>query len=130
MSDTETLFDAIGGEKTITALVDYFYNKVENDPVLMKVFPADLQAGKVYQRLFLMQVFGGPNDYSRLRGHPRLRMRHMPFPIDQQARDLWVAYMLEAIDVVGISEPHRTQMREYMENGATFMINQPSQERT
>ncbi|MFZ4827852.1 MAG: globin [Phototrophicaceae bacterium] len=127
MSDTETLFDAIGGEETITRLVDYFYHKVENDPILMKVFPSDLEAGKVYQRLFLIQVFGGPNHYSQLRGHPRLRMRHMPFPIDQQARDLWVGYMLEAIDAVGIQEPYQTQMREYMENGATFMINQPTE---
>lgn len=124
MTDTETLFDAIGGEDTITKLVDYFYNKVKDDTTLMKIFPTDLEPGKIYQRLFLMQVFGGPTTYSQLRGHPRLRMRHMPFPIDQQARDLWLGYMLEAIDTVGIQEPYRTQMREYMENGATFMINQ------
>jgi hemoglobin len=73
--------------------------------------------------LFLIQYFGGPDTYSAQRGHPRLRMRHIPFRIDRAGRDVWVGHMLAAIDEVGITEPAGTAMREYFERGATFMIN-------
>jgi hemoglobin len=119
----QTLYDLIGGEATFRRLVDTFYAKVEADDVLRAIFPEDLESGKEYQFLFLMQYWGGPIRYSEERGHPRLRMRHSPYAITEDLRDRWVQYMLEAIDEVGIQEPARSQMREYFEQGATFMIN-------
>jgi hemoglobin len=71
-----------------------------------------------------VQYFGGPAHYSATRGHPRLRMRHMPFTIGLAERDAWVGHMLAAIDEAGIPEPARSAMRGYFERGATFMINQ------
>jgi hemoglobin len=121
--DETTLFDGVGGEPTFKKLLDAFYARVETDPVLRPMFPADLAPGKHYQYLFLMQYFGGSTRYSAERGHPRLRMRHNPFPIDQTARDHWLAHMLAAIDEVGIPEPARTEMRDYFERGSAFMIN-------
>lgn len=119
----QTIFEQIGGFPTFERLVDDFYRRVESDPELRAVFPADLEEGKRGQMLFLAQYFGGPGTYSQERGHPRLRMRHAPFAIGKRERDLWLGHMLEAVDAVGIPEPARTEMREYFTKGATFMIN-------
>jgi hemoglobin len=118
------VFEQAGGEPVFRALVDAFYAKVEADPLLRPMFPDDLTPGKQYQLLFLMQYFGGPETYSAVRGHPRLRMRHMPFPIDENAQRAWLKHMLAAIDDVGIAEPSRSIMRTYFERGSAFMINQ------
>ncbi len=117
------IYDLIGGASTVQRLVDEFYARVEADEELRSIFPDDLEPGKRYQFLFLSQFFGGPTNYSDERGHPRLRMRHMPYPINKTARDKWLQYMLEAIDVVGIPEPARSLMHEYFERGSTFMVN-------
>jgi hemoglobin len=85
--------------------------------------PMTLSPGKRYQYLFLKQYWGGDTTYSQERGHPRLRMRHNPYPITQELRDLWVKYMLEAMDAIGIQEPARTIMQEYFERGASAMVN-------
>lgn len=118
-----TLYERVGGESTFHRLVEAFYRRVEADPVLRPMFPADLEEGKHAQYLFLMQFFGGPQTYMQERGHPRLRMRHFPFPIDQQARDHWLQHMLDALDEVGVAEPMRSEMRDYFERASTHMIN-------
>ena len=119
----QTIYEMIGGEATVRELVDVFYAKIEADEVLRPIFPDDLEPGKRWQYLFLMQRWGGPAQYAAERGHPRLRMRHMPFPIDNEARDRWVQHMLDAIDEVGIPEPARSEMRQFFDQGATFMVN-------
>jgi hemoglobin len=124
MSDQEqTVYEMVGGDPTFQKLVDSFYARVQADDVLRPLFPADLEPGKHWQFLFLTQFFGGPARYSQQRGHPSLRMRHFPFPIDQTARDHWLAYMFAAIDEAGIVEPARSTMRDYFERGSAFMIN-------
>jgi hemoglobin len=120
----QTVYSVIG-EETLRRIVDVFYERVERDPLLRPLFPEDLGPGKEGQFLFLVQYFGGPAHYSAQRGHPRLRMRHMPFTIGQPERDAWLGHMLAAIDEVGVAEPARTLMRDYFERAATFMINQP-----
>ena len=117
------LYEFVGGDATFQALVDCFYAKVEADETLRAIFPADLESGKRWQFLFLTQYFGGPERYAYERGHPRLRMRHSPFPINDTARDLWLGYMCDAIDEVGIQEPARNLMRQYFERGSAMMIN-------
>lgn len=119
-----TIYDMVGGEATIRALVDAFYAKVEADEELRAIFPDDLEPGKKWQFLFLTQYWGGPRTYMDERGHPRLRMRHNPYPITPHLRNLWVQYMLEAVDEVGIEEPARSIMREYFQRGGSAMINQ------
>src|SRR5688572_33446838 len=116
MSENEiTVYEMVGGEATFERLVRSFYAKVEADEVLRAIFPDDLEPGKRYQQLFLMQYWGGPTAYIEERGHPRLRMRHYPFPITEDLRNRWVEYMLAAIDEVGIQEPVRSMMREYFD---------------
>ena len=121
--DEMTVYEMVGGEATFEELVNIFYARVEADEDLRAIFPDDLEPGKLWQKLFLIQLFGGPTWYAEQRGHPRLRMRHMPFPIDDAARDAWLGHMLAAIDEVGIQDPARSAMHEYFERGAAFMVN-------
>jgi hemoglobin len=123
----KTVYEIVGGDETFRRLVDAFYARVEQDPILRPLFPDDLTPGKEHQFLFLSQYWGGPARYEAQRGHPRLRMRHFPFAIGQKERDAWVGHMLAAVDEVGIPEPARTQMIEYFERSASFLINQQEQ---
>ncbi|MBW4436034.1 MAG: globin [Pleurocapsa minor GSE-CHR-MK-17-07R] len=118
-----SLYEMVGGMPTFKTLVDAFYARVEADDRLRSMFPDDLEPGKRYQMLFLAQYFGGPTDYDGERGHPRLRMRHMPFAIDHAAQSAWLEHMLAAIDIAGIQEPMRGEMRAYFTRGSEFMIN-------
>ena len=121
---TNTIYDQVGGLETFERLVGTFYDEVEHDPVLRHLYPESLAAPRKHLGLFLAQYFGGPTTYAEQRGHPRLRMRHLPFRIGRRERDAWVSHMLAAIDTAGIAEPARSEMREYFENAATFLINQ------
>jgi len=123
-TEQQNIYRLVGGDKTFRRLVAEFYKLVELDPLLRPLFPPDLEPGKENQFLFLTQYFGGPSRYNAQRGHPRLRMRHMPFVIGPKERDAWLGHMLAAVEAVGIAEPARTAMREYFERSATFMINQ------
>jgi hemoglobin len=112
------------GEDGFRRLVDGFYRRLADDLVLRPMYPeGDLAPAARRLRLFLMQYFGGPGTYGEERGHPRLRMRHAPFPIDQTARDVWVRNMLAALDEAAIPEPSRSILQAYFEGTATRMIN-------
>lgn len=118
-----SLYEQVGGSETFFRLVDNFYEAVRHDEELMRMFPLDLEGPKERLALFLIQYFGGPSTYSERRGHPRLRMRHIGFAIGKRERDLWASHMLRAIERADIAEPARTQIVEYFERAATFMIN-------
>ena len=119
----QSIYELIGGEAPVRIMVDSFYAAVADDPVLRPMYPADLAEPKRHLFLFLVQFFGGPRTYLEERGHPRLRMRHFPFPIDREARDHWLKHMLHAIDVAEIAEPARSRMREYFDRSSAFLIN-------
>jgi hemoglobin len=123
MTQEPNIYEIAGGDAPFRRLVDSFYARVERDPLLRPLFPADLGPGKERQFLFITQYFGGPARYNEQRGHPRLRMRHAPFTIGQAERDAWAGHMLAAIDEVGFVEPVRSALREYFERAATFLIN-------
>lgn len=94
MSKVEpTLYDILG-EEGFAALVAGFYRRVKEDDLLAPMYPEDdWEGAEVRLRDFLVGRFGGPPRYIESRGHPRLRVRHRPFPIDQAARDRWMALM-------------------------------------
>jgi hemoglobin len=123
-SEAAGIYGQVGGDAAFRRLVDTFYTKVEQDPVLRPLFPDDLGPGKERQFLFLTQFFGGPPRYNEQRGHPRLRARHLPFPIGAREAEAWLGHMHDAIDETGIAEPARTQMRNYFAYTARFLINQ------
>ncbi len=116
---------ALGTEK-FWALARAFYARVDRDPRLRAMFPPLLDQAIEHQATFFIQFFGGPQEYSKQRGHPRLRMRHAPFRIDQAARDAWYDDMLQAMAEVGIPEPAAGIMRRYFAHTATFLINAAS----
>lgn len=117
------MYDRAGGDAWFEALVDRFYTGVEADPVLRPMYPDDLAGPKRHLTLFLIQFWGGPQAYSDERGHPRLRMRHFPFPVDAAARDAWLTHMLAAVKDGGLSALDEQQMVTYFERAADHMIN-------
>ncbi len=121
-----TIYEAVGGAPTFERLVEAFYSGVAEDPVLRPLYPEDLEGPKRRLTLFLIQYFGGPTTYSDERGHPALRMRHMPFAIGQKERDAWMKHMSAAVQTLDVPELAREQFRGYFEGAATFLINQPS----
>jgi hemoglobin len=123
-SETQSVYEIIGGHEAFVRLVDNFYARVEHDDVLRPLYPESLDESREHLALFLTQFFGGPDVYSQRRGHPRLRARHLPFRIGRAERDAWVTHMLAALDESEIPEPAYDHMREYFQEAATFMINQ------
>src|SRR3954470_11071735 len=100
--DAPTPFERIGGEANVRALAERFYDAMdEHEPALAGLHP--LQDGKVSRAardkfaLFLIGWLGGPQDYMRLHGHPRLRLRHAQVPIDETMRDAWLRCMRVAL---------------------------------
>ena len=122
-----TIYDHASGDAPFRRLVDAFYAGVAGEPLLRPMYPEDLTASKEHLFLFLTQYFGAPPRYNQLRGHPRLRMRHMPFKIGQAERDTWLRHMLAALDQAGFPEDALPSMREYFERSATFLLNHAEQ---
>ena len=124
----QTFFEAVGGEPTFRRLVHRFYQGVADDPVLRPMYPeADLGPAEERLTLFLMQYWGGPRTYSENRGHPRLRMRHVPFRVDRAAHDAWLSHMRAAVDELDLAPGHERQLWEYLEYAAASMVNAPDQ---
>jgi len=101
MADEISLYERVGGTAFFEHLVDAFYEGVATDAVLAPLYPEhpDFTGARHRLTLFLVQYWGGPTTYSDERGHPRLRMRHMPFTIAEAERDRWLVHMLHAVDV-------------------------------
>lgn len=121
--DEQTVYDMIG-EEGFTRLLAAFYRQVPDDDILGPMYPADDLAGaEVRLRDFLIFRFGGPQRYLETRGHPRLRMRHTPFEITQEGRDRWMQLMENALAEAAFPDEVEAKLREFFEDGATFMIN-------
>ncbi|MBM79928.1 MAG: hemin transporter [Planctomycetaceae bacterium] len=118
-----TVYEA-AGEATLREIVADFYRQVPEDEILGPMYPAEALAA-AEQRLcgFIIYRFGGPQTYIEERGHPRLRMRHAAFRIDQAARDRWVELMDAAIARQDLAEEIATPIREFLHESATFLIN-------
>jgi hemoglobin len=121
-----SVYELAGGEKTFHLLVERFYARVAEDPVLRAVYPeADLSGATERLTLFLIQYWGGPATYSERRGHPRLRLRHQPFTIGQVERDAWLSQMTAAVESLELAPAVHKSLLDYFETASTAMINQP-----
>jgi hemoglobin len=122
------VYEAAGGEETFRLLVERFYARVADDPVLRPVYPEeDLSSAAERLTLFLIQYWGGPTTYNERRGHPRLRLRHQPFAIGQAERNAWFGHMTAAVDSLELAPALRKALLDYFETASTAMINQPAQ---
>ena len=116
------------GEEGFARLVTAFYDQVPADDILGPMYPADdLPGAEDRLREFLIGRFGGPQRYIEQRGHPRLRMRHMPFKLDQAARDRWVQLMDRALDEAKLPAESEQLLRQFFHHMATFLMNTPGQ---
>jgi hemoglobin len=112
------------GEEGFARLVGAFYRQVPGDPVLGPMYPAhDVEGAERRLRDFLVGRFGGPPRYMEQRGHPRLRMRHLPFAIDGEARNRWVMLMERALDEAQLPEDVAQLLRDFFGATATFLRN-------
>jgi hemoglobin len=117
------IYNAIGSDG-ISRLVREFYRQVPLDDILGPMYPAeDLQGAEDRLRMFLIFRFGGPQDYLQHRGHPKLRLRHAPFAIDQPARDRWVRLMNNALLTCEFQSDATQVIRAFLASVATFLIN-------
>ncbi|MCW2574818.1 MAG: glbO [Modestobacter sp.] len=124
LPSARTFYAEIGGEPTFRALVARFYAGVREDPILRPMYPADDWDGaETRLRMFLEQYWGGPTTYSDNRGHPRLRMRHAPFAVDEKARDAWLSHMRDAVDSLELSAEQDATLWGYLEMAARSMQN-------
>jgi len=121
--EIEEIYGRIG-EEGFERLVHAFYAQVPDDDILGPMYPKhDLAGAEVRLRDFLIGRCGGPPRYVEQRGHPRLRMRHAPFVINQAARDRWMQLMERALDVAELPADVTPPLREFLDGVATFMIN-------
>lgn len=113
-------------ETGITRMVAAFYRHVPNDEILSPMYPTDeLEESEARLRDFLIFRFGGPQRYIEQRGHPRLRMRHATFVINQAARDRWAELMRQAVITSGFPKAITAALHEFFDEVATFLINRP-----
>lgn len=126
----QTMYERVGGHDFFHRLVDAFYEGVASDEPLASMYPEapDFDGARHRLALFLIQYWGGPTTYMEERGHPRLRMRHFPFPIGTDARDRWLNHMRAAVDAVALPlEDGGTiaaELMAYFEPAADQMRNQ------
>ena len=126
-SQPQSLYDAVGGEPTFRRFVGRFYELVATDEILRPLYPeADLGPAEERLRLYLIQHWGGPADYTKLRGPARLAARHMPFRITVAHRDAWLRAMRTALDEADVEPAHRDRLWGHLETVASNLTTHDS----
>ena len=124
----DTPFEWIGGEAKVHALVERFYDLMDLEPKYAELRAAHgshLERARQNLFWFLCGWLGGPQHYTDRFGHPRLRMRHMPFKIGVVERDQWLACMDQAMGEVGVDETLRQRLKDSFFQTADWMRNAP-----
>lgn len=125
----ETPFAWIGGEEKVKTLVERFYDLMDLEPgysALRAAHGSELVNARQRLFWFLCGWLGGPQHYTEKFGHPKLRLRHMPFAIGILERDQWLACMDQAMGETGVDEALRTRLRASFFQTADWMRNSPA----
>jgi len=117
-----TLYDRLGAGN-IQLLVNRFYDLVFENEQIAHLFKTDKDIIKEKQRLFLTQFFGGPSLYSNQYGHPQLRARHLPHPINSDDAVAWLSCMSQAVTSLSIDEQLKDELMKRFIPTAMFMVN-------
>jgi hemoglobin len=126
MSESNSLYDLIGGETKLRALVDRFYDLLDVSPEASKLralHPKSLKQSREKFFMFLSGWSGGPGLYIEKYGHPRLKMRHQPFPIGKVERDQWLWCMNKALDESGFAPSVVQHLKSHFAEAADFLRN-------
>ena len=115
-------WEALGGDAVFTPLLKDFYARIACSSIA-HLFPPDLDETQAKQFAFQSEFWGGPVRYSPWRGHPRLRARHLPFPIGRSEAETWMACMTEAVAHSAMPSEHRAAFVQRMRMTAEAMIN-------
>jgi hemoglobin len=112
------------GDEGFGRLIAAFYKQIPNDDILGPMYRGrELSGAEERLRGFLIYRFGGPQTYIEKRGHPRLRMRHAPFVVDQAARDRWMQLMRAALLETNLPADAASVLLQFFESTASAMIN-------
>lgn len=125
MNRNISLYEALGGDRSLRLIVEAFYPKVQAHPLLGPLFPEDINPVMEKQHMFLTQFFGGPTLFSDAFGHPMMRARHMPFEITPQRAEAWLDCMNRALQDVGIEDELRQFVIERLSGPAHHFVNTP-----
>jgi len=124
------MYDSVGGQEVIDQLVDDFYQIMATDPVAKDCFAThagrDISESAHKLKYFLSGWLGGPQLYLEKFGHPRLRMRHNPFPIGVKEAEQWLYCMKKALAKSVIKPEIQEQMYGAFVQVATMLIKNPS----
>nr|WP_198284678.1 group II truncated hemoglobin [Beggiatoa alba] len=121
-----TPYQRLGGEAKLQELVNRFYELMDTLPeakTIRAMHGQDLTAIKQILIEFLSGWLGGPRLYEEKYGHPRLRARHLPFPIGERERDEWLLCMYQAMKDVGVSEELQAELQLSFFRTADFLRN-------
>jgi hemoglobin len=130
LSETTTeisMFDRIGGAVAVDRLVEAFYGHMDSLPeakTIRAMHAADMGQIKIVLKRYLSEWTGGPKLYSPEKGHPRLRQRHMHFPIGNADRDAWLLCMRKALEETVVDPAARAELDANMTKLADWMRNQ------
>jgi hemoglobin len=121
-----TFYAQVGGSETFRRLTELFYAGVAEDAEFRSMYPEeDLRPAAVRLQLFLEQYWGGPTTYSQRRGHPRLRMRHVPYVVNSANRDTWLRHMRNALDQLDLPPLQDATLWDYFDRAAHSLQNAP-----
>lgn len=124
-----TPYEALGGREATMALAEAFYAAMDRDEqALARLHPLDANGcvsaeSRSRFGLFLVGWLGGPDDYHRTHGHPRLRMRHGAVPVNIAMRDAWLRCMQTAMNACGVQGALRTLLDARFAEVADFLRN-------
>ena len=119
-------YERLGGEYAVRKLVDRFYDLMDTMPQARKIrelHPDDLTSSRDKLFKFLSGWLGGPQLYVEEYGHPRLRARHLPFPIGETERDAWLSCMRQALSEMEIEELLRDHLLHSLSKTADHLRN-------
>ncbi|NUO64647.1 MAG: group II truncated hemoglobin [Gemmatimonadaceae bacterium] len=127
-SSAATPYEQIGGDAAIRSIVDRFYDLMDAAPeaaTIRALHAPSLKASREKLYMFLTGWTGGPQLYVERHGHPRLRARHLPFPISARERDEWLWCMDRSLDEHEMPAELREMLRGKLHALADHMRNQP-----
>lgn len=119
-----SLYTKIGGEK-LKKLIHDFYTEIKKDELMAPLYEGDFEGAEERLYLFMIQYLGGPTTYSEQRGHPALRRRHVPYPVEDDTIAHWLRNMQVALSKSEIEEEHQAFLWEYFQKTAEFLRNRP-----